>query len=194
MPTAQQQARALRAAAIRRDFADDASVRVAINALTALDAGLADLAERRRHLEETKHFTAAGVHEKLKEFRGAQAKNLTDARDKLKPAAERLLAETQPKLELPQDAQRILDHFNAAPAAKRQELMHAALDGRDDDLARVLVHPSNRRFVDLQPQVLAHMERRFADGAAVEANRPRLEALQFIHQTLSDAIAELEQE
>jgi hypothetical protein len=186
--------RQLKAARLRQQLAEDPAARTALAALDAVDAATSDLAARREALTASGRFTPAGVHGELADFRKQHASALRKAADNLRTSAERLAASSALKIELPQDAQRILDHYLAAPPAKQRELKLAALSGRDEDLARVLVHPSNARYTELAPELRSHIEARYSDPAAAEANAPRMEVYVLANDVLTDALRELEVE
>jgi hypothetical protein len=194
MPSAKESARRIRIDSLRQRYDNDASMRSVLFSISTIETALAGLAEKRATLEASGHFTPQGIFERLKEYREANATSLKPLLQRLENGAKAVLAGMTPKVDLPEDHARIFDHFQRSTPARRQEMLHAALAGRDPALAAVLAHPSNERYAELQPGVVNHLRARFTDAAANDDAREKLDAYAFANELLSETIADLSAE
>ncbi len=180
--------RAKRLADLRERLKDDDATRPAWNALQAIDAATSDLAARRESLSSTGLLTPAGVHSTLKEHRQQHAAALRKAKEAVRANAEKLLAATKGAVELPADHARLLTYWQTLPRGERDAALARAMAGRDPELAAVIAHSSNERFVRLAPSTLEVLRSRFADADAVAANEPRLHAHHIANEALDEAL------
>lgn len=183
--------REMKLARYRQALKDDPHARLAFTALDAVAAATNDLQTRRASLEESGLLTSAGVYAQLKEFRTQHAAKLREHSEALRAAAEKVVEHGTPKIDAPADAQRILDHYLAQTPARRQQMRLDACAGRDDDLARVLVQPTNQRYAELGDDLRAHIERRLSNPS--DEHRPRLDVLLTANTLVEETLATLEQ-
>jgi hypothetical protein len=182
--------RQIKLARLRAQLKDDTQAAAAFAALSAHETAEREIAERRQALVNGGRHTDAGIAEELKELRARHAKALREAQGALQTSAEKLLAAAAPRVDLPGDAERVLDHYLAQPRERQLEMRLAALSGRDDVLARVLVAPQFSRYTEVSPEVRRHIEQRLTPADPAHSHRAEAHAL--AHAVVNEALQTLE--
>jgi hypothetical protein len=187
-----QAVRRLRLKSLRETLSDDKPSKAAFAAADAADAAREDLAQRRAQLIESGLYSPAGVEAQLASFKKEHAAKLRGQLDQLTTTAKSLITQGAPSVDLPADAQRILNHWTSLSVTQRNDALGRALSGRDPELAAVLAHPSNERYAGLTDNSLSLLRNQFTEDEVNEENAPRLQALSAAAEEISELLPTLE--